>query len=136
MNKIIISFCLLFVIVLSLHTNISVTENYNDFDSSFINEISYEYNSNILIVKMKGERAYKYFNVSRNIFNEFKKAESKGRFFNKYIKNHYGYKRKIKLEQGTNYEQEDENNIVNFSHCFSYQWCFNIYLCKQRKLFN
>ena len=85
---------------------------------------------------MKGERAYKYFNVSRNIFNEFKKAESKGRFFNKYIKNHYGYKRKIKLEQGTNYEQEDENNIISYSYCFSYQWCFNIYLCKQRKLFN
>lgn len=136
MNKIIISFCLFFVFVLILHINISVTENYNDFDSSFINEISYEYNLNVLTVKMKGERAYKYFNVSRNIFNEFKKAESKGKFFNKYIKNHYGYKRKIKLEQGTNYEQEDENNIVNFSHCFSYRWCFNIYLCKQRKLFN
>ena len=136
MNKIIISFCLFFVIVLSLHTNISVTENYNDFDSSFINEISYEYNLNILIVKMKGERAYKYINVSEKIFNEFKKAESKGRFFNKYIKNHYGYKRKIKLEQGTNYEQEDKNNIISYSHCFSYRWCFNIYLCKQRKLFN
>ena len=136
MNKIIISFCLFFVIVLSLHTNISVTENYNDFNSSFINEISYEYNSNILIVKMKGERAYKYINVSKNIFNEFKKAKSKGRFFNKYIKNHYGYKRKIKLEQGTNYEQEDKNNIISYSYCFSYRWCFNIYLCKQRKLFN
>ena len=136
MNKIIISYCLFFVIVLSLHTNISVTENYNDFDSSFINEISYEYNLNILIVKMKGERAYKYINVSEKIFNEFKKAESKGRFFNKYIKNHYGYKRNINIEQGTNYEQEDKNNIISYSHCFSYRWCFNIYLCKQRKLFN
>ena len=82
MNKIIISFCLFFVIVLILHINISVTENYNDFDSSFINEISYEYNLNILIVKMKGavfemKKTYKIEVDCANCANKMEDATKK-----------------------------------------------------------
>ena len=39
------------------------------------------------------KKQYQYNNVDREIFEKFKKSESKGRFFNNNIRSNYDYQR-------------------------------------------
>ena len=65
-------------------------------ESSFISGASYDAKKRTLSVDMynkNSQKQYQYQNVDKETFEKFKKAESKGQFFNKSIKDHYDYKR-------------------------------------------
>lgn len=55
--------------------------------SSNIMSAGYDEQSGTLEVEFKDGAVYQYFNVSSSIYDEFKKASSKGQYFNAYIKN-------------------------------------------------
>ena len=58
-------------------------------DSSFILSIAYYKNSDILEIKMKNGKKYTFMGVPENIYEEFKAAPSKGKFFNEIIKKRF-----------------------------------------------
>ena len=60
-------------------------------DSSNIERIGYDPNSNTLRVEFKSNRTYDYFNVPENVFNELKNASSVGSYHAMNIKNSYSY---------------------------------------------
>jgi hypothetical protein len=60
-------------------------------DSSNIERIGYDHNSNTLRIEFKSSRTYDYSNVPENVFNELKSASSVGSYHAKNIKNSYPY---------------------------------------------
>ena len=59
-------------------------------ESTAIARMSYEYSTNTLKIEFtSGSGEYKFFNVPLNIWMAFKAAESKGKFFYRYIKGNY-----------------------------------------------
>lgn len=61
-------------------------------DSSAIEKIGYDKQDGQLLVKFKGSPLYAY-PVSREVYEEFKKAPSKGKFFRQVIKDNYQFTR-------------------------------------------
>ena len=57
-------------------------------DSSLIDSFMYYENAQLLDIKLKGQ-IYTYLNVPKNIINDFRRSKSKGKFFNKEIRNFY-----------------------------------------------
>ena len=51
-------------------------------DSSNVLEVSYDGTKEEMTITFKGNRAYKYSQVSNNIFTQMKEAESVGKFVN------------------------------------------------------
>ncbi|BAZ47062.1 hypothetical protein NIES4102_42190 (plasmid) [Chondrocystis sp. NIES-4102] len=68
-----------------------LTEAWIEIDSSCINATAYNQQTSILKIRFNSGYEYKYFNVSPNIFADFCAADSKGKFFNQYIKDIYDY---------------------------------------------
>jgi hypothetical protein len=68
--------------------------------SSVIKSISYDAEAQDLIVEFKSGGKYKYSNVEEDEFQSFTKAVSKGKFFNKNIKDGYEYDRIASLIHG------------------------------------
>lgn len=67
-------------------------EHWEDFypQSTAIERMRYEYNSNTLkIVFTSSSDEYSFFNVPLSVWIAFKVAESKGKFFYRYIKGNY-----------------------------------------------
>lgn len=64
---------------------------YNKVESSNIEKIGYL--NEDLYVGFKSGALYKYKNVPKEKFDEFLKAESKGRYMNEFKKNNYEYER-------------------------------------------
>ena len=60
-------------------------------DSSNIERIGYDANSNTLRVEFKSNRTYEYSNVPEGVFNDLKNAPSVGSYLAKNIKNSYPY---------------------------------------------
>ena len=54
--------------------------------SSFIDSVGYDELGKRLIVRFNSESIYEYQNVSREVYIAFMEAESKGRFYAKYIR--------------------------------------------------
>lgn len=65
--------------------------NLQKVDSSNIDRIGYQ--DRKLIVEYKSGLMYAYNDVPEHVWNEFKLAESKGRFMNSKIKNKYLFER-------------------------------------------
>ena len=65
-----------------------IYEYTSEFESSNIKEFGYIEYYKILIVEFKSA-TYSYSKVPREIFDNMKKAESKGRYFNENIKGRY-----------------------------------------------
>lgn len=65
--------------------------NLQKVDSSNIDRIGYQ--DRKLIVEYKSGLMYAYNDVPEHVWNEFKIAESKGRFMNSEIKNKYLFER-------------------------------------------
>lgn len=77
------------------------------FESSFLEKLMYNVETKELIITIKGNREYVHENVPEGIWNEFKKAESKGKFYTMNIKGKYiadAYKSKEEIEKD---EKED-----------------------------
>lgn len=62
-------------------------------ESSTINKIGYADDGD-LVVEFASGTMYTYHNVPVSVFEEFKKAESKGKFLNAMIKGNYDYQKK------------------------------------------
>ena len=74
-------------------------EKVSDFESSFIDYLIYYQESQHLIICMNGKE-YTFANVSEALWNDFKNAESKGKFYNEEMKGKTEYH--IKDYDGTN----------------------------------
>ncbi len=61
--------------------------------STVIRSYKYIPEKHALIVTFISGISYQYSNVPENIFNEFKKAFSKGAYFNRYIKPNHPFKK-------------------------------------------
>jgi hypothetical protein len=59
--------------------------------SSNVKSIGYNPKNKITYVKFNNDSMYVYFGVPRETFENFKKAESKGKFLHLHIKNSYSY---------------------------------------------
>ena len=58
-------------------------------DSSMIKKAIYNFTTNTLNVEFNSGALYEYSQVDPQIYDEFCKAESQGKFFNEKIKNNY-----------------------------------------------
>ncbi len=61
--------------------------------SSNIASIGYDSATETLEVEFLSGSIYQYYNVPENMYNQLRKASSKGRFLHIYIKNAYPYSR-------------------------------------------
>jgi len=62
-------------------------------ESSNINQVGYDSDSNTLIIKFHSGGLYCYFDVDENLYNNLLNADSVGKFFNQHVKNLYDYQR-------------------------------------------
>lgn len=61
-------------------------------DSTLIRSVGYDLASSVLEIEFITEdRIYEYFDVPLSIYSELMAAESKGLYFNEYIKDMYSY---------------------------------------------
>lgn len=60
-------------------------------DSSNVEAIGYDSDSQELHVQFLKSGTYVYYDVEEWVFQEFMQADSKGRYINNNIKNHYQY---------------------------------------------
>lgn len=65
----------------------------NKVESSQIDGIGYDANSQLLYVRFNGGSVYVYYNVVKYVYDGFMNAESIGSYFGKYIRNKYKYTR-------------------------------------------
>jgi len=61
--------------------------------SSVIDHFSYNPEAKALNITFVSGMVYQYEGVPQNIFERFKTARSKGKYFNYYIKEHYSFKK-------------------------------------------
>lgn len=61
-------------------------------ESSCIDSVGYD--NEVLEVCFKNGGIYRYFEVPAKLYRQLLAAESKGRFFNAHIRDHYGYIRR------------------------------------------
>lgn len=64
-------------------------DRWESVESSFIVAIAYYPNAAVLEIKMKNGKKYTFMGVPEHVYEEFKNAPSKGKFFNSIIKNRY-----------------------------------------------
>ena len=62
-------------------------------ESSNIERIGYLSSASVMDVVFKGGGRYRYFDVPEDVFSNLRKAESKGKYFHKYVKDMYSYAR-------------------------------------------
>lgn len=75
---------------------VNATNKFKSPESSFISGAQYNPKTRELYVNIhnnRGKTQYKYYDVDTKTFNNFKNAESKGKFFNQNVKNDYNYQR-------------------------------------------
>ncbi|WAS55389.1 DUF853 family protein [Burkholderia ambifaria] len=60
-------------------------------DSSTVLAIGYEPTTSILEIEFKTGRVYQYYNVPQVVYDQFMVSDSKGKFFNSYVKSAYAY---------------------------------------------
>ena len=61
-------------------------------ESSLIRSVGYDLTNSILEIELTGEgRVYEYFDVPLSVYSELMAAESKGEYFNNYIRDLYSY---------------------------------------------
>jgi uncharacterized membrane protein YhaH (DUF805 family) len=90
----IIAIITVFLLLLNYARN--STDSFKSPESSFISGAQYNPKTRELYVNIhnnRGRMQYKYYDVDTKTFNNFKNAESKGKFFNQNVKNDYNYQR-------------------------------------------
>lgn len=74
-----------------MNSRLTANESYTPVDSSTIVCLAYEKPN--LLVGFTSEASYLYKDVPLDVFEEFKKAESKGKYFAANIKGKYEFER-------------------------------------------
>lgn len=67
-------------------------DNWIHVDSSCIDAVAYSQPESILKIRFNSGQIYEYNNVPHNVFFSLLDADSKGHFFNRYIKDIYSYR--------------------------------------------
>jgi lysyl-tRNA synthetase class 2 len=73
-------------------------------DSSFITNVSYSEDTEVLYIKFNSGTTWVYYDVSQEVYNRLVKSTSVGEYFNKNIRNKYS-------SQRINYKIEDSQNV-------------------------
>ncbi len=60
-------------------------------DSAAIERIEYDELSQRLLITFAGGKTYKYYDVPRSVYENFLRAESKGGFFNRCVRDRYDF---------------------------------------------
>lgn len=66
-------------------------DNSCEVSSSAINAIGYDEGRSRLVITFNSGKSYAYYDVSPQRYRAFCNADSKGRYFNKVIRNKYAY---------------------------------------------
>ena len=66
-------------------------------ESKMFLSVAYDANKRILYLRFRGGDVYRYFQFSKNDYQQFLSAESKGRYFLSNIRNCFPYERMAKL---------------------------------------
>ena len=61
--------------------------------SSNLASVGYDSESNILEVEFLNRSVYEYYNVPQRIYEQLMRADSKGKYFNAYIRNSFRYRK-------------------------------------------
>ena len=64
-------------------------ERWRSIESSFIDAVAYYEDPEILEIRLSDGKRYTFRDVPRRVYENFLKSESKGKFFNKFIKNKF-----------------------------------------------
>lgn len=67
-------------------------------ESKLLASSAYDGGKHILYLRFRSGDVYRYFEFSAEQYQEFLDAESQGRYFLNYIKNHFRYERMAKLQ--------------------------------------
>lgn len=60
-------------------------------DSTDLEEIGYDADTNTLVIEFKRGNVYKYNDVPQAVYDGLMSADSVGKYFNQFIKRNYGY---------------------------------------------
>lgn len=60
-------------------------------DSTFVKAVSYDKDLQVLSVRLKGGAVYNFKDVTKGIYKDLIKSQSKGKFFNKNLKDQYDW---------------------------------------------
>jgi len=78
-------------------------------ESSFIKNISWDSNTESLLVGFNSGTTWVYYNVPENIYNDLLKASSVGTYFNKVIRDNYPSQRiNYKLNESRSVQKEEK----------------------------
>jgi hypothetical protein len=69
------------------------TMKHEDVESSVIHSVAYDELTRTMEVRFQDGDRYRYFDVEPELIDEFLDAESKGQFFNDYIRDSYLFNR-------------------------------------------
>jgi hypothetical protein len=72
---------------------IAKKRKWRQVDSSFIRAVSYASSTHTLSIRLKGNAIYTFKDVTKDTYKDFLKSQSKGRFFNKHLKDNYNWVR-------------------------------------------
>jgi len=64
-------------------------KRWKQVDSTFITEVAYDSGLYMLSLRLKGGKVYNFKDVTKDIYKDFLKSTSKGRFFNNMVKDNY-----------------------------------------------
>lgn len=70
--------------------------NWQTVKSSNIEAVGYDLSTKILSVRFIKSGIYRYFDVPENIYEEFVKAESAGKYFAEWIKGVFEFEKEVK----------------------------------------
>ncbi len=80
--------------ILELHSFIAsgALLDRHELDSSVLSSARYDPDQRLLEIEFRTGRIYRYFNVPMEVFRDLLQAQSKGRFFNRFIRDNYQYR--------------------------------------------
>lgn len=83
--------------------------NWIEVESSWINALNYFDEEEALEINLLNGKTYSYFGVPKNLYYEFIKADSKGKFYNEFIKYNYNSLRVLPGNGGGGFDEIDPN---------------------------
>ena len=72
--------------------------DWQPFESKLLTASAYDARKHTLYLRFRSGDVYRYFEFSREQYQEFLDAESRGRYFLSHIRNHFRYERLAKLQ--------------------------------------
>ena len=72
-----------------MSTTIVPVRDVDVLDSSSLASVAYDAERTILQIEFRDHTVYQYIEVPENIHQDFLQADSKGAYFNKYVRNRY-----------------------------------------------